>query len=288
MLFRHYDFDGLDAQYRLRPKIPDLDDIYVRWKEKSEATRAKHECRIDVPYGDKPLEKLDIFPASTPGAPIHVFIHGGYWQNLDKSSHSFIAEPFLAEDITFIAINYTLAPDASMDEIVQQNRDALAWIGRNAATFNGDMSRLFISGHSAGGHLVAMMMATDWAAEAGLPEDFIKSGCAISGLFDLEPIRLSFVNDKIGMTKEDAQRNSPIYVLPHGRSPVLVAVGADETDEYLRQSSEYFHLLRKNNYEAEYLVFYRQHHFHIIEEFANIGSDLSRKIIEGMPGLARK
>lgn len=285
MYFRHYDQAGLDAQYQVRPYVPDLDDIFSRWERRSEETRNMYECRVDVPYGDKPLEKMDIFPGSKPGSPIQVFIHGGYWAHLDKRTHSFIAAPFVAAGHAFVAINYTLAPAASMDDIVLQCRNALAWIGYNAGSFNGDASRIHISGHSAGGHLVGMMMAKDWPSEGQFSPDFIKSCCAISGLFDLEPIRLCYVNEKLQLKEEEVERNSPIFLMPRGKMPIIVAVGADEQNEYLRQSSEYFNLLRKNGHDAEYLAFSNQHHFQIVEEFGLIGSDLSKRVLRNMSRL---
>jgi len=282
MLYKNYDDAGLDAQYRLRARHPDYQDYFDKWEQESERVRQKFPCRLDIAYGDKPGEKLDVFPAPKPGAPVQFFIHGGYWQFLDKKGHSFIAEPFVSAGCAVVAINYTLAPGATMDEIVRQNRAALAWTYRNARSFNGDPSRIYLSGHSAGGHLVAMMMATHWETEWGLPADIVKGGCAISGLFDLEPIRLCYVNDALKMDEEVARRNSPIHHLPKGSRPLIIAVGAQETDEFIRQSADFAAILKDYGYPAEYLLLPNHHHFTILLELGKAHSPLTQAIFKQM------
>lgn len=282
MLYRNYDYDGLDAQYRLRARHLDFQDYLDQWDRESQRVRAALSCRLDIPYGDKPGERLDVFPAAKPNAPVQLFIHGGYWQNLDKKGHDFVAEPFVARGCAVVVVNYTLAPQAAMDEIVRQNRAALVWTHRHASSFNGDPSRIYISGHSAGGHLVAMLMATDWKTEGGLPADVIKGGCAISGLFDLEPIRLCYVNDALKMNEEDARRNSPIRHLPRGNAPLIVTVGGQETDEFIRQSADFAATLRDAGYPVEYLLLPQHHHFTIIQDFANPQSALTRAVYRQM------
>lgn len=281
-MYRNYDRAALDAQYNMRRRHSDFQHYFDRNEQESERVRRILPCRLNVPFGDKPGEKLDVFPAPQPEAPIQLFIHGGYWQAIDKSSHSFVAEPFVAAGCAVVVINYTLAPEAHMDQIVQQNRKALVWTYHNASSFNGDSSRIYMSGHSAGGHLVAMMMATDWTAEGDLPVDLIKGGCAISGLFDLEPIRLCYLNEALGMDEEAARNNSPIYHLPRGAGPIIVAVGSLETEEFLRHSAGYAAALKDAGYPHEHTVLTGLNHFDIVQELGKTDSPLTQTILKQM------
>ena len=160
----------LDAQYNIRAQIPDFAELGESWKVRSEAVRAAlgGNAHIDLAYGDAPLQKLDLFLCGQAGRPLVVFIHGGYWRAQDKSEFSYVAEPFVADGINLAVINYRLAPHATMDDIVADVRDALAWLYRNAVTYGFDANRIAVTGSSAGGHLTVMSIVTDWAAR-GLP-----------------------------------------------------------------------------------------------------------------------
>ena len=237
-VFGPYDQESLDLQYDMRRRCADdlwrLDD----GKETGNAIAAALPCRLDTPFGDKPGERLDIFPAGRPGAPIHMFIHGGYWRSFDKDMFRYIAKPFVATGVTLILNNYDLCPHVTMDEVVRQNRAAIPWIHAHAADFDSDPGKITVSGHSAGGHLTAMLMATDWT-EHGLPRDVIRAGCAISGLFDLEPLRRSYLNEDLRMDAATTRRNSPQHHLPDRSNELIIAVGGGETDEFKRQSREF-------------------------------------------------
>ena len=238
VIYRGYDRAALDAQYNNRARIPAYVDYFERWLEWSAETRAALPGGRDVAYGELPVETLDIFPAERPGAPILIMIHGGYWYSLDKHHDSFVAGGLPAPWCRpRVVINYGLAPDYRMDEIVRQNRAAAAWVWRNAASFGGDPSRIHTLGQSAGGHLAAMLLATDWPAfGAGLPADLVKSAVSISGIYDLEPIRLCYLNDKVGMDEAEAQRNSPVKQQYPVAAPLMLVSGDIESDEYERQA----------------------------------------------------
>ena len=173
-------------------------------------------CTLDVRYGAGPNMTADLFPAPAAGAPIQVFIHGGYWRAMDKDVHSFPAEGFVAAGGAAVSLNYALAPAVTLDTIVEQCRTAIEWLADNAGRLNGDPDRIFVSGHSAGGHLTAMMLCTDWAAR-GRPAGLVKGGTAISGIFDLAPLRETSINDDVRLDAESAARNSPIHHLPQTR-----------------------------------------------------------------------
>src|SRR5437773_4558714 len=227
-VFRHYDQEALDREYNNRLKVPEFAEYLDRWPRTSEAARRELPCRLDVRYGASPGETLDIFPADGPGpAPVHVFIHGGYWHRMDKADFSYVARGLRPAGAATVVLDYGLVPAIDLDELVRQCRAAIAWVHRHARQWGGDPDRIAISGHSAGGHLVAMLLATDWAA-SGVPADVVKAGCAISGLYDLEPIRLCYLNRVLALTPEVAQRNSPVHLAPARPTPLILAVGGTE------------------------------------------------------------
>jgi arylformamidase len=277
-IFLDYDRAALDREYDNRKKVIDAPAWLTRFAEASGATRVDVPCRLDVAYGLHPDERLDIFLAerATP-APIHVFIHGGYWQWLDKKDFSYVARAFVPAGIATVVINYALIPTVTMAELVRQCRASIAWVVRHAASFGGDPRRITISGHSAGGHLVAMLMATDWAA-LGLPADAVKAGAGISGLYDLEPIRLCYLNDVLGLSPEDAHAHSPIHLTAKHAGPLLLPLGALEGPEYHRQSETMQAAWRRQGGECDVLDLAGHDHFSIVWELSERDSDLARAL----------
>lgn len=279
-VFRHYDQEALDREYNNRDKVADYEAYLAHYTDASARTRADLACRLDVAYGDHPNQVLDIFPAAAAAgpAPAQVFIHGGYWRALHKEEFSFVARGFVPKGAATVVIDYALMPGVEMDELVRQCRAALAWVWRNAASFGADPERIFISGHSAGGHLVAMLMATDWPAFAGLPADVVKGGCGISGLYDLEPIRLCYLNQDLHLDAEAARRNSPTLLAPVCPGPLMLPVGALEGPEYLRQSEDLAAAWRAHGREVEVRVMADHNHFTICAELEDPASELATAI----------
>ena len=193
--------------------------------------------RLDLPYGDSAAERLDVFPASQPGSPVLVFIHGGWWRSLDKADHSFIAPLFVQEGAAVVVPNYGLCPAVTIEQIALQTAQALVWTWRHAAEFGGDASRIAVVGHSAGGHLAAMMLCCrrrDLGAD--LPQRLVTGAMAISGVFDLDPLRQTpFLQADLGLTPAAVRRLSPAF-FPRPRGPLFAMVGGDESDEFLRQT----------------------------------------------------
>lgn len=276
-IYRGYDKEGLDGQYFLRPLVPDFQDYFDRYAAESVTARAAFGGQLDIAYGESVGEKLDIFaPAGASGAPVHVFIHGGYWQSMDKNDFDYVANGLVPRGAVTVVVNYTLAPQASLSEIVRQNRAALAWTWRNIGDFGGDAGRIHVSGHSAGGHLTAMMASTDWPAfEAGLPADLVKSGLCISGLFELEPVRLCYLNEVLGMDPAEAAANSPALLQPAHGVRQVVTVGAEETDEFRRQSADYAKLLEDRGTEVRSLAPAGLHHFSIVAQLGGPDEELT-------------
>ena len=274
-VYRDYDQAELDAQYDNRARFADCQDYFDKWRAWSAETRERDGVSLDVAYGPGEGQTLDIFPAGKPGAPVSLFIHGGYWRSLDKRMFSFVAEGLLAHGITVAVNNYALCPAVSMDEITRQNRAALAWLHANAASFGGDPERIHVSGHSAGGQLVSMMAATDWASfDAGLPGNLLKGGCAISGLYDLEPIRLCFLNADLRMDAAEASRNSPVLLGYPAAIPVIYALGGAESDEYHRLADQMVEQWRDLGYPTEVYVPEGKTHFSIVDELRDPASPL--------------
>ena len=231
-VFRTYDQAALDAQYNNRAMVPNHAAHIARWAEESADVRRRLPGHLDIAYGPDARERLDFFPAVAAGAPVHLFVHGGYWRALDKSSFSYPAPHFRDAGLCFVALSYPLAPSARMEAIVASVRRALAWLQTHAAELGGDPSRISLSGHSAGGHLAAILAST--------PEGASLSGVVpISGLYDLEPIRLSYLNDVLALDAPRARAMSPLHHVAGGAAPMTLAVGAKESAEYHRQQDDF-------------------------------------------------
>ena len=270
-VYRDYSQKELDAQYNARSAVPAFDAFVRRWQSASEQAVQDLPCTLDVPYGDDPIETLDIFhPLHGGPAPVLMFFHGGYWRAGDKSWFRYLAKPFVERGALFVIPRYGLCPAVTMDALIAQCRRAVAWCFRNADAHSGDCARLFVSGHSAGGHITGMMLATDWAADFGMPANTIKGATGISGLYDLEPIRLSQVNGPLQLSPDDARRNSPVQQpLPVGPSPAILAYGGHESDEYGRQTAAYADVHHNAGGTPLTLEIAGHHHFSILDAFTN-------------------
>lgn len=236
-VYGQYDQEALDLQYDMRRVCPHFADEFAKLEQEGDRVSSEYDCHLDVAYGDTPLQAVDIYPGR-PGSPVHMFIHGGYWKAFDKKMFRALARPFVEAGMTFVLNNYDLCPEVTMDDIARQNRASLVWLYDNIGAWGGDRDRIYVSGHSAGGHLTGMLVATDWPGH-GLPEDVIKGGTPISGLFDLEPLRRSYLNADLCMDEAVCRRNSPIHHIPDGAPPLIIAVGGGETDEFRRQTRDY-------------------------------------------------
>ena len=270
IVYRGFDQQALDAQYNNRLRFPDYAVHFDRWTEWSRRTRLTLPCRLDLPFGASELEKVDVFPADASLAPIYVFIHGGYWYSLDKSHYSYVAEGMRPHGVATVVNNFGLAPAVDMDAIVDQNRRALAWIWSHAASFGGDRERIYVCGHSAGGHLGLMLLATDWSAHGeGLPADLVKGVCSIGGIFDMEPIRLSYLNRTLRMDEAQARRNAPLSQSYRYPAPLSLVVAKDESDEFHRQSQEMREHWLRLGYPCELLVPGDLDHFNVVNGLAD-------------------
>jgi acetyl esterase/lipase len=255
------DRTALDAAYNNTEAVGIVKrDQYVAARvARSDAFRRTHPGRIDVRYGPGARHRLDVFPCGVAGSPTLVFIHGGYWQQNDKEPFAFLGQGLLPAGFNLVVVEYTLAPAARMDAIVSEIRASVAWVIEHAADVGGDPRRVFVSGHSAGGHLTAMAMS----------DERVAGGLAISGIYDLEPIRLNYLNEKLGLDAAEAQRNSPMLHLPSRAAPLAVTVGLGELPELVRQSEEFATARRKRGLPGEYLPVEGHDHFSILDELAS-------------------
>ena len=227
----------LEQQYNNRARVPGYAEHFRKWAEASELTRQQSDCTLDLPYGSGDGETLDLFRTAAPQAPVLVFIHGGYWRSLDKSQHSFVAASFNAEGALVVVPNYALAPAVSIEHMALQMTRALAWVWRNAATHGGDPSRIVVVGHSAGGHLATMLLSCRWKeVDADLPAQPLAGALSISGLYDLEPMRLTpSLQADLRLTPASVRRLSPAF-FPRPKGRLFTVAGDQESEEFLRQN----------------------------------------------------
>jgi arylformamidase len=245
-LYRGMHRAALDAAYNNSAAVQNSTQIVADWQVRSDATRKRFEKSLDIPYGDGERNRIDYFEVK-PGAPLLVFIHGGYWQMRAKENFAFVAEGPLAHGISVAMVGYTLAPNKHLDSIVREIRVALDLVSQWSKD-------IMLSGWSAGGHLTAMNM----------PHPCVKAGLAISGIYDLEPIRHSYINEKLRLDASETHRNSPMLNWLTDK-PLMLAYGTAELPELQRQSVDY----AKVRPRSELRPMEGHDHFTILEELAS-------------------
>jgi arylformamidase len=226
-------------EYNNRALVPDNEKWVAQWIQGAERARTTMTCHLDQRYGEAPGETIDIFPARKGDGSCMMFIHGGYWRSRDKQDFSFLAPAWVDAGVSLAIVNYDLCPAVSVEEIVRQMLRAGRWLWLHAEDYGMDEDRLYVSGHSAGGHLTAMMMAAVWPAfDARLPKDLFKGGLAISGIYDLRPmLQVDWLNGDLRLDEAAALKASPAFLPPATRAPVMTCVGGDESSEFKRQNA---------------------------------------------------
>jgi len=267
LVYRDFTQAALDTAYNNRAHVPHFMDIVDRFMAASEEARTTLSPKLDLAYGGDARQKLDFFPAANKGAPLFVFVHGGYWQSVDNKPFAFMAPPLVQAGIAVAAMTYDLCPTVSMTRLTEQVRESVVWLHRHAAELGFDANRIFFGGHSAGGHLTVMLLLTDWT-RYGLPRDAVKGGLSISGLYDLEPVRLAYVNAAMKLDAAEARTLSPIHHLPQNGaevSPLLLAVGAAELSEFVRQQRDFATACKQRGLRAVEIELPRHNHFSVLE-----------------------
>jgi len=269
----------LEKGYNVRLLVDDFDALIEKWSKWSEDFRANVDYSLNCQYSSGEKDKLDIFRCGKPNAPLFIFIHGGYWQRGDKSVYSFVAESFVSSGIDVALIGYQLCPGTSMTNIVDKIREAIVWIWNNASDYSISRHRINVSGHSAGGHITGMVLATDWSTISNnLPKDIVKTGIPISGLYQLDPIRETTIADALGLNDEESLALSPHFYQPQTEAPILVTLGGGETPEFHWQTNKF--LKRWKNFKAplDYFAEPDVDHFGVVESLANSESQIFIKV----------
>ena len=257
----------LDAAYNNTAAVRNSADKLADWTERSKRVRAERSELLDLEYGRRPRNRIDIFRCGKAHAPLLVYIHGGYWQRNAKEFFACLVEGPIARGFDAALVGYTLAPEATLSEIVGEVRMAIHWLRENGPRYDIASAKLIVSGWSAGGHLTAMALAD---ADAGL---------AISGIFDIEPCRLNYLNDALRLTMEEQVLLSPIRQLPRSSPPLVIAYGTAELPELQRQSRDYHNARRRAHLPSELLPIDDHDHFSILEEMANSNGKLTDALV---------
>lgn len=271
-LYRGMDRAALDAAYNNGAAVADSGQWLEQWRRRSDAVRGAPGARLDIAYGPRERTRLDYFSAGAPGAPLFVFFHGGYWQRNSRDMFAFIAEGPRRHGIDVAVVGYTLAPDARLSEIVRETSEALSFLAADASGLGLglglDRRAVCVGGWSAGGHLAAM--------SCGHPA--VRGALAISGIFDLEPIALNHVNDRLRLDADEVATLSPARRWRPGMAPLALAVGGDELPELQRQSTSFHDLAGALGAATTLRVLPGHHHFSILDELGADGA-LTREVL---------
>jgi arylformamidase len=278
------DANYYESAYNPRIAVPEFNDHFERWRARShEAQQAlSGRAYLDVAYGSDPMQKLDVYRAKGPSQALLVYIHGGYWRALDKNMQSFVAPPFVERGVTVASINYALCPAVQLQDIVLQVLQACAWLYRNGPNFGAPRDRLFISGHSAGGHLTAVTLAALWPQfAADLPKKVVQGGLSISGIYDVEPVmKTPSVNVDVRLDPKQARRVSPAFMPPATDAPLYTAVGGKEQEGFHEQNKlirEKWKAIAKDDFACP-----EDNHFTILDRFADPESALFKGALKMM------
>lgn len=270
---------ALDVAYDVEGAVPDFSVYGNFFVNASAAARDALKTSLGVRYGSTLHETLDIFHGE-PGGPVVIFIHGGYWKQLTSTEFSLVAPGLVERGATVVVPNYALLPTVTIDDITLQMRNAVAWTHANIAEYGGDPNRIVVSGHSAGGHLTAMVLSTDWEQQYGLTTSPVVAGCSISGLFDLRPLSLTTMQLDFRFTPEQILRNSPLLNLPAQAPPLLLTFGLAQPSEFERQSNEYFEAWTRAGLTAELWPREGLNHFDELEAFGDANSELVERLLD--------
>jgi len=274
----------LDSLFNNRAAVPDFQDYFDRWGAQSDATcRTMHDrLERDVPYGDDIMETMDVFLPRGESKALLMFIHGGYWRSLDKKQHAFVVAPYVDAGVAVASINYSLCPAVSMEHIVRQGIAASVFLYRNASDFNVSRKRMYVAGHSAGGHLAAMALACLWPKVApGLPQKLFQGGLSISGLYDLRVLTsVPSINDDLRMSADSARMLSPALMPAATNAPLYIAVGGQEIGGF-KDQHRIIAQAWPDNIGAD-IPCPGDNHFSILDAFANPQSELFRAAMRMM------
>ncbi|MDE2227643.1 MAG: alpha/beta hydrolase [Alphaproteobacteria bacterium] len=281
-VYRDLDQAALDAQLNPRAATPALIHHVQRWHAAAEAARAAHDCRRDLAYGADAAERLDLFGVAGPVAPLVVFFHGGDWQALDKADFAFLAPPFLAHGIAVALVGYGGVPATPLAELVERGRRAVVWLHRNAVELDLDPTRIHLAGHGAGAHIALAAVSASWRPYELLGRPAV-GVIGLGGLYDLEPVRLSYLNAALGLDRDESFRLSPLHRPPPDCAAV-VATGGRESLEYRRQARALEAAWRRQGGAVETIELPGEDHFSLLDRFAAPEGALFRAVLLRLRG----
>ena len=262
------DRSALDLAYNNSAAVPESGPMFKEWLIRSEKLRARYPEHLNLTYGSRSRNRIDYFSVGK-NTPVLVFIHGGFWQMRSKDDFAFLAESFLASGVSVAMVGYSLAPEATMDEIVAEAHAAIRYLTTQLPKLGGDPQRMMVSGWSSGGHLASMVV----------DEPSLLGGVSISGIFELEPLLKSYINDKLNMDLAMAQRNSPILVLPKSSKQLDLFAGSAELPEMRRQTSDYASARRAAGLPTRYAEIPDANHYTILNSMMNTGGTIHQAIM---------
>lgn len=278
-LYREFNTqEQIDREYNALLMVPDLQPYLDHDAKLNNETIEQLDCILDLRYGPSVDETVDIFPAANPDSPIVIFIHGGYWRSLSSRDFNLVARGLVSNGMMVALPNYSLCPKVSIPEITRQMRGFVVWIYHNALKHNGDKNRIFVCGHSAGAQQVGMLAATSWTKEYDLPMNVLKGGIPISGIFDLSPLYYSWLQPTLQLTYQTILRESPHFQIPKIGPPLLISAGEMESNEFIRQSTDYLSAWQKNGLDAELLIQPDRNHFTTFRDLTFRDSQLCKAV----------
>jgi arylformamidase len=284
LVFRDYDQEELNHAYDNLVWLTNREAIGQQWDQMNATARARLGPPRRLAYGPTAIEQLDLYSTDRVSAPINVFLHGGSWRFENAASVHFLAEMFIDSGAHFITVDFTnvIETEGELLPLVDQVRRAVAWVYENASSFGGDPNRIFVSGHSSGGHLAGTVLTTDWENEFGMPADTVKGGLCSSGMYDLYPVSLSLRSSYVNFTDNVISTLSPFRNLERLQAPIIVSHGSLETPEYQRQAREFARAAQEQGKQATYLVGEGLNHFEILSTLGNPYGALGRAVLQQM------
>ncbi|HEY3153534.1 MAG TPA: alpha/beta hydrolase [Candidatus Binatia bacterium] len=279
--YRGFRQDEMEFQYNPRVSVPEFPELARIRSAQARKVRDSAKSWLNVPYGSSPREMLDIYAADKAGGPVLVYIHGGYWRSGSKEDNCNFVPTFTKRGATVVLVQYDLCPQVTVADIVRQTRSAIAWVYKNIVRYGANPSKVFVAGHSAGGHLAAMALAHDWANE-GMPADLMKGAVATSGVYDLDMVMEISVQEQVRMTPEIAKQNSPLLHPPRVKCPLVVAVGGAEPKGWQQMSEDYFNYCKQHGMPVEYLIEPDANHYTMSEHLLDDSRPITRAMIKQM------